>query len=142
MNLFPPNPAPPCLQSPPSPAQPDKQAAILTYKNVESNKRKKELVANCRRLKFVLLMAGADKRLWLILTGLPMLPNLSIFLRQSQSDNDVYYNRQCHSPANFATRMLTSYNMYNGIVTRTSVIKSGGVITAATSIMMINECLR
>ena len=41
-----------------------------------------------------------------------------------------------------ATRILTSYSKYNGMVTRIRVIKSGGVITAATSIMMRNECFR
>lgn len=41
-----------------------------------------------------------------------------------------------------ATRMLTSYSKYNGMVTKMRVIKSGGVITAATSIMMRNECFR
>ena len=41
-----------------------------------------------------------------------------------------------------ATRILTSYSKYNGMVTKTRVIKSGGVITAATSIIMRNECFR
>ena len=35
---------------------------------------------------------------------------------------------------------LTSYSKYNGIVTKTRVIRSGGVIIAATSIMIINAC--
>ena len=35
---------------------------------------------------------------------------------------------------------LTSYSKYNGIVTKTRVIKSGGVIIAATSIMTIKAC--
>ena len=38
--------------------------------------------------------------------------------------------------------MLISYNRYRGMVTRMSVIRSGGVMMAATSIMMRNECLR
>ena len=38
--------------------------------------------------------------------------------------------------------MLASYNKYNGTVTKIRVIKSGGVITAATSIIMRNECFR
>lgn len=38
--------------------------------------------------------------------------------------------------------MLISYNKYKGLVTRMRVIKSGGVIMAATSIMMRNECFR
>ena len=41
-----------------------------------------------------------------------------------------------------ATRILTSYSKYNGMVTKMRVIKSGGVITAATSIIMRNECFR
>ena len=35
---------------------------------------------------------------------------------------------------------LTSYSKYNGIVTNIRVIKSGGVIIAATSIITINAC--
>lgn len=35
---------------------------------------------------------------------------------------------------------LTSYSRYNGIVTKIRVIKSGGVIIAATSIMTIKAC--
>ena len=35
---------------------------------------------------------------------------------------------------------LTSYSKYNGIVTKTRVIKSGGVIIAATCIMTIKAC--
>ena len=35
---------------------------------------------------------------------------------------------------------LISYNKYNGIVTKIRVIKSGGVIIAATIIMIINAC--
>ena len=38
--------------------------------------------------------------------------------------------------------MLISYRIYKGIVTKMSVIRSGGVMMAATSIMMRNECLR
>ena len=38
--------------------------------------------------------------------------------------------------------MLISYRRYRGIVTKMRVIKSGGVMMAATSIMMRNECLR
>ena len=41
-----------------------------------------------------------------------------------------------------ATLMLNSYNRYNGIVTKISVIRSGGVIIAATTIMMRNAYLR
>ena len=40
------------------------------------------------------------------------------------------------------TFMLTSYNKYRGTVTNTNVIRSGGVITAATIIMVRNACLR
>ena len=35
---------------------------------------------------------------------------------------------------------LTSYSKYNGIVTNIRVIKSGGVIIAAISMMMIKAC--
>lgn len=42
---------------------------------------------------------------------------------------------------NLTILTLTSYNKYNGMVTSTKVIKSGGVIIAATSIMIINACL-
>ena len=38
--------------------------------------------------------------------------------------------------------MLISYNRYKGMVTRMRVIKSGGVMMAATSMIMRNECLR
>ena len=38
--------------------------------------------------------------------------------------------------------MLISYNRYRGMVTRMRVIKSGGVMMAATSMIMRNECLR
>ena len=38
--------------------------------------------------------------------------------------------------------MLISYNRYRGMVTRMSVIRSGGVMMAATSMIMRNECLR
>ena len=38
--------------------------------------------------------------------------------------------------------MLISYRRYNGIVTKMRVIRSGGEMIAATSIMMRNECLR
>ena len=38
--------------------------------------------------------------------------------------------------------MLISYRRYKGIVTNINVIKSGGVIIAATNIMTMNECLR
>ena len=38
--------------------------------------------------------------------------------------------------------MLISYRRYKGIVTKMRVIKSGGVMMAATSMIMRNECLR
>ena len=38
--------------------------------------------------------------------------------------------------------MLISYNRYKGMVPRMRVIKSGGVMMAATSMIMRNECLR
>ena len=38
--------------------------------------------------------------------------------------------------------MLISYRRYNGIVTKMRVIKSGGVMMAATSIIMRKECFR
>ena len=47
-----------------------------------------------------------------------------------------------HLSTHRVTFMLLSYRRYNGIVTKMRVIKSGGVIMAATSIMMRNECFR
>ena len=38
--------------------------------------------------------------------------------------------------------MLISYNRYKGMVTKIRVIKSGGVMMAATSMMIRKECLR
>ena len=38
------------------------------------------------------------------------------------------------------TLMLISYRRYKGIVTKMRVIKSGGVMMAATSMIMRNEC--
>ena len=38
--------------------------------------------------------------------------------------------------------MLISYRRYKGIVTKMRVIRSGGVMMAATSMIMRNECLR
>ena len=42
----------------------------------------------------------------------------------------------------FKTPMLTSYNKYSGMVTKTNVIRSGGVMMAATTMMMTKACFR
>ena len=54
----------------------------------------------------------------------------------------VKEEEEIHLSTHLVTLMLISYNRYRGMVTRMSVIRSGGVMMAATSIMMRNECLR
>lgn len=53
----------------------------------------------------------------------------------------IIYYEYCYSK-NFTTLILTSYNRYNGIVTSTSVIMSGGVMIAAKIIIIRKEWRR
>ena len=54
---------------------------------------------------------------------------------------EVFYNIPVYYLSTFLiTTILISYSIYNGIETRISVIKSGGVITADTNIMAISAC--
>ena len=53
-----------------------------------------------------------------------------------------YIAQYSHLSTHRVTLMLISYRRYRGIVTRMRVIRSGGVMMAATSIMIRNECFR
>lgn len=63
----------------------------------------------------------------------PVISEISLF---HQSKSTLAY-AMC-----LVTLTLISYNRYNGIATNTSVITSGGVIIAATSIIIKKACLR